>query len=95
MSKATFPEKLKAQIALSLPMIDRNIKRKANTSRQQLLKTSGLNDNQLQFALKLAFGKAPKPVYKSPTGGKMYDSVALLKPLAKWCGMWGYVVDVD
>lgn len=93
MSRAIFPEKLKAQIALSLPMIDGNIKRKANTSRQQLLKTSGLNDNQLQLALKLAFGKAPKPVYKSPTGGKMYDSDALLKPLAKWCGMWAYVVD--
>ena len=85
MSRATFPEKLKAQIALSLPMIDGNIKRKANTS--------GLNDNQLQLALKLALGKAPKPVYKSPTGGKMYDSDALLKPLAKWCGMWAYVVD--
>lgn len=93
MSRATFPEKLKAQIALSLPMIDGNIKRKANTSRQQLLKTSGLNDNQLQLALKLALGKAPKPVYKSPSGGKMYDSDALLKPLAKWCGMWAYVVD--
>lgn len=93
MSRATFPEKLKAQIALSLPMIDGNIKRKANTSRQQLLKTSGLNDNQLQLALKLALGKTPKPVYKSPSGGKMYDSDALLKPLAKWCGMWAYVVD--
>ncbi|HRM96570.1 MAG TPA: hypothetical protein PL036_05450 [Bifidobacterium adolescentis] len=93
MSKATFPEKLKAQIALSLPMIDRNIKSKASTSRQQLLKTSGLNDNQLQFALKLAFGKAPKPVYKSPTGGKMYDSESLLRVLAKWCGMWAYVIE--
>lgn len=93
MSKATFPEKLKAQIALSLPMIDRNIKSKANTSRQQLLKTSGLNDNQLQFVLKLAFGKAPKPVYKSPTGGKMYDSESLLRTLAKWCGMWAYVIE--
>ena len=93
MSKATFPEKLKAQIALSLPMIDRNIKSKASTSRQQLLKTSGLNDNQLQFALKLAFGKAPKPVYKSPTGGKMYDSESLFRVLAKWCGMWAYVIE--
>lgn len=93
MSKATFPEKLKAQIALSLPMIDRNIKSKASTSRQQLLKTSGLNDNQLQFALKLAFGKAPKPVYKSPTGGNMYDSESLLRVLAKWCGMWAYVIE--
>lgn len=93
MSKATFPEKLKAQIALSLPMIDRNIKSKANTSRQQLLKTSGLNDSQLQFVLKLAFGKAPKPVYKSPTGGKMYDSESLLRVLAKWCGMWAYVIE--
>lgn len=94
MSKATFPEKLKAQIALSLPMIDRNIKSKANTSRQQLLKTSGLNDNQLQAALKMAYGEkgVPAPVYRSPAG-KMYDSESLLLTLAKWCGMWAYVIE--
>lgn len=94
MSKAPFPEKLKAQIALSLPMIDRNIKSKANTSRQQLLKTSGLNDNQLQAALKMAYGEkgVPAPVYRSPAG-KMYDSESLLLTLAKWCGMWAYVIE--
>lgn len=93
MSKATFPDKLRTQMRMTLPMIGKNIRCRANTSRQSLMKASGLNDNQLQFALKLAFGKAPKPVYKSPTGGKMYDSESLLLTLAKWCGMWSYVID--
>lgn len=33
------------------------------------------------------------PVYRSPAAGKMYDSESLLLTLAKWCGMWSYVID--
>lgn len=80
---------------MSLPMIDKNIRRRANTSRQSLMKASGLNDNQLQAALKMAYGEngVPAPVYRSPTAGKMYDSESLLRVLAKWCGMWAYVIE--
>lgn len=79
---------------LALPMIDKNIRCKANTSRQSLMKASGLNDNQLQAALKMAYGEkgVPAPVYRSPAG-KMYDSESLLLTLAKWCGMWSYAID--
>lgn len=79
---------------MTLPMIDRNIRCRANTSRQSLMKASGLNDNQLQAALKMAYGEkgVPAPVYRSPTG-KMYDSESLLLTLAKWCGMWAYVIE--
>ena len=68
---------------MTLPMIDKNIRCRANTSRQSLMKASGLNDNQLQ----------PAPVYRSPAAGKMYDSESLLRVLAKWCGMWAYVIE--
>lgn len=80
---------------LALPMIDKNIRYRANTSRQSLMQASGLNDNQLQAALKLVYGSkgVPSPVYRSPTAGKMYDSESLLRPLAKWCGMWAYVIE--
>lgn len=80
---------------MSLPMIDKNIRCKANTSRQSLMKASGLNDNQLQAALKMAYGEngVPAPVYRSPTAGKMYDSESLLRVLAKWCGMWAYAIE--
>ena len=79
---------------MTLPMIDKNIRCRANTSRQ-LMKASGLNDNQLQAALKMAYGEkgVPAPVYRSSTAGKMYDSESLLLTLAKWCGMWSYVID--
>lgn len=95
MSKATFPDKLRTQMRLALPMIDSNVRSKANTSRQSLMQASGLNDNQLQAALKMAYGEkgVPAPVYRSPTAGKMYDSESLLKVLARWCGMWAYVVE--
>lgn len=80
---------------MTLPMIDKNIRCRANTSRQSLMKASGLNDNQLQAALRLAYGSkgVPSPVYRSPTAGKMYDSSSLLMTLARWCGMWSYVID--
>ena len=35
----------------------------------------------------------PAPVYRSPAAGKMYDSESLLLTLAKWCGMWAYVIE--
>ncbi len=80
---------------MALPMIDKNIRCRANTSRQSLMKASGLNDNQLQAALKMAYGEqgVPAPVYRSPAAGKMYDSESLLLTLAKWCGMWAYVIE--
>ena len=80
---------------LTLPMIDKNIRCRANTSRQSLMRASGLTDNQLQAALKMAYGEkgVSASVYRSPTAGKMYDSESLLLTLAKWCGMWSYVVD--
>lgn len=95
MSKATFPDKLRTQMRMALPMIDRNIRCRANTSRQSLMQASGLNDNQLQAALRMAYGEkgVPSPVYRSPTAGKMYDSESLLRVLAKWCGMWAYVIE--
>lgn len=95
MSKATFPDKLRTQMRMTLPMIDKNIRCRANTSRQSLMKASGLNDNQLQAALKMAYGEqgVPAPVYRSPTAGKMYDSESLLRVMAKWCGMWAYVIE--
>lgn len=104
MSRATFPDKLRMQMRMALPMIDKNIRCKANTSRQSLMQASGLNDNQLQAALRMAYGEAalrmaygekgvPSPVYRSPTAGKMYDSESLLRVLAKWCGMWAYVIE--
>lgn len=78
---------------LALPLLESNMRSHANTSRHALARKSGLNDNELQLALRLACGKSPKPVYRSATEGKMYDSASLLKPLAVWCGMWSYVVD--
>lgn len=95
MSKATFPDKLRTQMRMALPMIDSNVRSKANTSRQSLMQVTGLNDNQLQAALRLAYGSkgVPSPVYRSPTAGKMYDSSSLLMTLARWCGMWAYVID--
>lgn len=95
MSRATFPDKLRMQMRMALPMIDKNIRCKANTSRQSLMQASGLNDNQLQAALRMAYGEkgVPNPVYRSPTAGKMYDSESLLRVLAKWCGMWDYVIE--
>ena len=56
MSRATFPDKLRMQMRMALTMIDKNIRCKANTSRQSLMKASGLNDNQLQAALRMAYG---------------------------------------
>lgn len=43
----------------------------------------------------MAYGEkgVPSPVYRSPTAGKMYDSESLLRVLAKWCGMWAYVIE--
>ena len=75
MSRATFPDKLRTQMRMALPMIDKNIRCKANTSRQSLMQASGLNDNQLQAALRMAYGEkgVPSPVYRSPTAGKMYE----------------------
>lgn len=95
MSRATFPDKLRTQMRMALPMIDKNIRCKANTSRQSLMQASGLNDSQLQAALRMAYGEkgVPSPVYRSPTAGKMYDSESLLRVLAKWCGMWAYVIE--
>lgn len=95
MSRATFPDKLRTQMRMTLPMIDKNIRCRANTSRQSLMKASGLNDNQLQAALKMAYGEkgVPAPVYRSPAAGKMYDSESLLRVMAKWCGMWAYVIE--
>ncbi len=93
MSKAGFTHMLRTQMALTLPMIASNKSSHANTSRRSLLKASGLDDNQLQLALKLACGKSLKPVYRSATEGKMYDSAALLKSVAVWCGMWAYVIE--
>lgn len=80
---------------MTLPMIDSNVRSKANTSRQSLMKASGLNDNQLQAALRMAYGEkgVPAPVYRSPAAGKMYDSESLLLTLAIWCGMWSYAID--
>ena len=74
---------------MTLPMIDKNIRCRANTSRQSLMKASGLNDNQLQAALKMAYGEqgVPAPVYRSPAAGKMYDSESLLLTLAN-VRMW-------
>ncbi len=91
----TFPDKLRTQMRLALPMIDSNRKKGANTSRQSLINASGLNDNQLQAVLKLAYGSkgVPSPVYRSPNGGKMYDSGSLMMTLAEWCGMWAYVIE--
>lgn len=95
MSKAAFPDKLRTQMRMTLPMIDSNVRSKANTSRQSLMKASGLNDNQLQAALRMAYGEkgVPAPVYRSPAAGKMYDSESLLLTLAIWCGMWSYAID--
>lgn len=96
MSRVAFPDKLKTQMARTLPMIDSNLRSHANTSRRSLAKTSGLDDNQVQAALRLAYesrgGSVPSPVYRSPTAGKMYDSESLLRTLALWCGMWAYVI---
>lgn len=80
---------------MALPMIDSNVRSKANTSRQSLMQVTGLDDNQLQAALRLAYGSkgVPSPVYRSPAAGKMYDSESLLLTLAKWCGMWAYVIE--
>ena len=60
---------------MTLPMIDKNIRCRANTSRQSLMKASGLNDNQLQAALKMAYGEkgVPAPVYRSPAAGKIIN----------------------
>ena len=33
---------------MALPMIDSNVRSKANTSRQSLMQVTGLDDNQLQ-----------------------------------------------
>lgn len=93
LSKAVFTDKLRTQMRLTLPLLESNMRSHANTSRHALAKKSGLNDNELQYALKLACGKSPKPVYRSSVEGKMYDSAALLKSVAVWCGMWSYVVD--
>lgn len=93
MNKAGFTHMLRTQMALTLPMIASNKSSHANTSRRSLLKASGLDDNQLQLALKQACGKSLKPVYRSATEGKMYDSAALLKSVAVWCGMWAYVIE--
>ncbi len=73
MSKATFPDKLRTQMRMALPMIDKNIRCKANTSRQSLMQASGLNDNQLQAALKLAYGSKGVPSSRLPFSHRRQD----------------------
>lgn len=73
MSRATFPDKLRTQMRMALPMIDKNIRCKANTSRQSLMQASGLNDNQLQAALRMAYGEEGRAESRLPLTHRRQD----------------------
>lgn len=92
MSRSSHIENVKTGIRRALPSIASFAKSGANVSRSKLRTESGLNDNDLQLALRESHqGKAPAHVGKA-NGVKLYDSSAILKPLARWAGVWKYVL---
>lgn len=96
MSRIDYPVLVKRQIRRTLPLIRSNVLAQAGTSRRRLVSESGLTDNQLQYALRMAYGgKAPKPLYRGQAGDKLYDSADLLECFARWTGSWAYRRCVD
>ena len=96
MSRIDYPVLVKRQISRTLPLIRSNVLAQTGTSRRRLVSESGLTDNQLQYALRMAYGgKAPKPLYRGQAGDKLYDSADLLERFARWTGSWAYRRCVD
>ncbi|MGO3357474.1 MAG: hypothetical protein ACTILK_00575 [Bifidobacterium crudilactis] len=89
--KLSFDQEIKQQAARLLPRLN-DFRRLGvqNIDRNTLLNESGLNDNELQKLIH--DGNMPR--HSGKRGGiKVYDVLASLQMLARYCGQYGYLVD--
>lgn len=89
--KDSFDQMIKQQTMRLLPRLD-HFRRLGvqNIDRNTLLNESGLNDNELQKLIH--DGNMPR--HSGKRGGiKVYDVLASLQMLSRYCGQYGYLVD--
>ena len=89
--KERFEQMLRQQASRLLPQLDEwNRKGKKYVTRDLLLKSSGLKDNELQKIIR--DGNMPRHTMRV-AGAKCYSVDACLRLLARWLNRWEYLVD--